>query len=160
MIIATIGVYGFTEERFFQALQLAGVDTLCDVRQRRGVRGSNYAFANSRRLQARLAELGIRYLHAKELAPTPAIRARQNEADWEGRVAKRQRASLAPAFVSAYQAEILERFDPQAFHERLPPDAAVVALLCVEREPMACHRSLVADRLGWALGIEVEHIRP
>ncbi|MFN2179799.1 MAG: hypothetical protein ACK2UV_09955, partial [Candidatus Promineifilaceae bacterium] len=56
--IVTIGVYGFDETTFFQALKDAGVDTFCDIRRRRGVRGSRYAFANSKRLQKRLAELG------------------------------------------------------------------------------------------------------
>jgi hypothetical protein len=32
----TLGVYGFTAEAFFQALQRAGVDTFCDIRWRRG----------------------------------------------------------------------------------------------------------------------------
>ena len=68
--IVTIGVFGFSEEAFFHALQTAQVDTFCDIRQRRGVRGATYAFCNSKRLQTRLAELGIRYLHRKDLAPT------------------------------------------------------------------------------------------
>lgn len=50
--VVTIGVYGYTPETFFAALQEAGVDLLCDIRQRRGVRGAEYAFANSQRLQA------------------------------------------------------------------------------------------------------------
>ena len=70
----TLGVYGFTAEAFFEALQRAGVDTFCDIRWRRGVRGREYAFANSGRLQQRLGELGMRYLHLRELAPTPALR--------------------------------------------------------------------------------------
>ena len=70
--IVTIGVYGFDEARFFEALRKVKVDTFCDIRNRRGVRGSTYAFANSLRLQARLAELGIRYLYRKDLAPTKA----------------------------------------------------------------------------------------
>ena len=49
--LVTIGVYGFDEASFFAALQTAGVDTLCDMRQRRGVRGADYAFVNSKRLQ-------------------------------------------------------------------------------------------------------------
>jgi len=36
------------------------VDTFCDIRARRGVRGSEYAFANHQRLAARLAERNIR----------------------------------------------------------------------------------------------------
>ena len=65
--IVTIGVYGFDEAGFFEALRKAEVDTFCDIRSRRGVRGATYAFANSMRLQARLASLGIRYIRCKLL---------------------------------------------------------------------------------------------
>src|SRR5215213_6297630 len=68
--IATIGVYGFNRETFLAALGEASVGLVLDVRQRRGVRGSEYAWANAARLQAALAEAGIRYTHMKELAPT------------------------------------------------------------------------------------------
>ena len=59
----------------------SGVDTFCDLRARRGVRGREYAFANSQRLQARLAELGIRYVHRLDLAPSAATRSQQHAAD-------------------------------------------------------------------------------
>jgi hypothetical protein len=48
--VATIGVYGWTLGRFLEALQDADVGLLVDVRQRRGVRGREYAWANARRL--------------------------------------------------------------------------------------------------------------
>jgi putative nucleic acid modification protein with dual OB domain len=56
--IVTIGAYGFDKESFFQALLDAKVDTFCDLRMRRGMRGSTYAFVNSSSLQSRLGELG------------------------------------------------------------------------------------------------------
>ena len=158
--IITIGVYGFTEEPFFRALHTALVDTFCDLRQRRNVRGSAYAFANSERLQRRLAALGIHYLHRKDLAPTTAIRQRQEEADKANKIAKRQRTDLSQAFVEAYRQEVLAPFRPQSWLEALPSEAQVVALFCVEREPAACHRSLVAEWLRQELGLEVEHIVP
>jgi uncharacterized protein (DUF488 family) len=158
--VVTIGVYGYTEEAFFQALEDAGVDTFCDIRMRRGLRGATYAFANSKRLQGRLADMGIRYFHLKELAPTKAIREVQYGADEAGKVAKRQRTTLSPAFVGAYKAGILEQFDPRSLLKELGPDAQVVALFCVERDPQACHRSLVAEKLEQKLGLEVEHIKP
>ena len=34
------------------------------------------------------------------------------------------------------------------------------ALLCVEREPFACHRSPIAERLAADLGASVSHLRP
>jgi uncharacterized protein (DUF488 family) len=158
--IVTIGVYGFDEAGFFQALQEAKVDTFCDIRQRRGVRGAVYAFANSQRLQARLIELGVRYLHRKELAPTKSVRKVQAEADKVGKTAKRQRTGLDKAFVEAYRAKCLAHFQPQSLLDDLGPDARVVALFCVEREPAACHRSLVAEVLAKELNLEVEHIVP
>jgi uncharacterized protein (DUF488 family) len=158
--IVTIGVIGFTAEQFFAALQAAGVDTLIDIRRRRAVRGSEYAFANSQRLQAHLAELGIRYVHRLDLAPTEDIRAAQAEADHAAGVARRKRTELGPAFVTAFERQILAGFDPQALVRALPADTQVAALLCVEREPAACHRSLVADHLGAALGLPIDHITP
>ena len=160
LTIVTIGVFGFTETGFFQALQDAGVDTFCDVRQRRGVRGAEYAFVNSQRLQARLAELGIRYLHRKDLAPTTAVRQRQHAADKATNTAKRQRATLSPAFITAYEEEILDGFEPQSLLDDLPPNAQVIALFCVEREPAACHRSLVANLLEKQLNVEIIHLVP
>jgi len=158
--IVTIGVYGFSEEAFFQALRTANVDTFCDIRARRGVRGATYAFANSKRLQSRLAELGIRYLHRQDLAPSQAVRQRQYDEDKTNKIAKRKRTELGQAFRVAYQEEILNSFNPQSLLDELPPDAQIVALFCVEKEPEACHRSLVAGKLQQDLGLEVGHILP
>ncbi len=155
----TIGVYGWEADDFFRVLQVAGVDTFCDVRWRRGVRGSEYAFANSRRLQDRLETLGIRYLHRRDLAPSPALRAAQYDVDRAEKVAKRQRTILADGFVDEYTAQVLAEFDPAAFVAELG-EAQVVALCCVERSPAACHRSLLAARLSAVMGADVEHLLP
>jgi uncharacterized protein (DUF488 family) len=156
----TIGVYGWDEARFFAALVEAGVDTFCDLRARRGVRGAEYAWANSARLQARLRGLGIRYLHCLELAPGEGTRAAQAAADKSAGTAKRQRAILSVAFIQAYRRERLDGFDSFAFVAGLGPEAHVAALFCVEREPAACHRSLVAERLVKELGARVTHLLP
>lgn len=158
--IVTIGVYGFDEAGFFLRLQEARVDTFCDIRQRRGVRGATYAFANSQRLQGRLAQLGIAYLYRKDLAPTKSVRSRQVEADRVTKTAKRRRTQLGAAFVEAYENECLSHFQSQSLLDDLEPNAQVVALFCVEREPRACHRALVADKLAKELDLEVEHILP
>ena len=159
-MIVTIGAIGYTADSFFQALQDAGVDTFIDVRRRRAVRGHDYAFANSRRLQARLAELGIRYVHRIDLAPPNAARAQQAAADQAAGIARRKRTALGPAFVEIYTREVLAHLDPAALRADLPADAAVIALMCVEREPAACHRSLLAERLRHELGVEVIHLAP
>lgn len=156
--VITIGVYGWNEERFFTALQQAKVDTFVDVRARRGVRGTTYAFANSQRLQARLAELGICYVHRPDLAPSQAMRRTQKTADKASKTAKRERLALDPAFVVAYRRERLDRLDSRQFLTDLGPEVRVVALFCVEQEPAACHRSLLAQRLAEDLGVDVRHL--
>lgn len=158
--IVTIGVYGFDESSFFDALCKADVDTFCDIRSRRGVRGSTYAFANSKRLQARLAELGIRYLHRKDLGPTKTVREKQAAADKATKTAKRKRTELGEAFIEAYHTECLDVFDPQSLLDELESDAKVIALFCVETAPEACHRSLVAEKLAKTYDLEVVNILP
>jgi uncharacterized protein (DUF488 family) len=155
--IVTIGVYGWNEAEFFGALQEAHVDLFCDIRRRRGVRGSEYAFVNSQRLQARLAELGITYHHVKELAPGEALRQVQNQADKATKTAKRKRTGLDPTFIQAYRQTVLDDFSPQVFLASLSPDVKTLAFFCVERMPEACHRSLVAQTFA-ELGLEVEHL--
>jgi uncharacterized protein (DUF488 family) len=158
--LLTIGVYGYTEPAFFQALREAGVDTFCDVRYRRGVRGREYAFANRQRLEAGLSKLGIRYLHFRDLAPSPALRAQQAAADQRTRTARRQRTALSEDFIRGYQVDCLRQLDAAQFLERLGSEARVVVLFCVERDPTACHRSLLAERLQADLDCEVTHLTP
>jgi uncharacterized protein (DUF488 family) len=157
--IATIGVYGWTLETFLAALRTADVELVVDVRQRRGVRGSEYAWANAGRLQAALAEAGIGYGHHKELAPTTELRRLQYREDDRAEVGKRSRTELAPVYRHRYSAEILDRVDLTALVETLPSDAAS-ALMCVERDPEACHRSLIAERLEPEFGAQIVHLRP
>jgi len=135
------------------------VGLLLDVRQRRGVRGSDYAWANSVRLQAALAGAGIEYRHRKELAPTTELRRLQYREDDRLGVGKRSRSELASEYRDRYVAEILDRADLDAVVAELPTDRAA-ALMCVERDPEACHRSLIADRLAAEYGIEIVHLRP
>lgn len=158
--IVTIGAYGFTDKTFFEALQAAGVQVFCDIRWRRGVRGAEYAFVNHKRLVAQLESLGIAYLYRRDLAPPPEIRERQKQADKADKVAKRQRSSLSPDFIIAYCNEILTGFDLDAFLDDLPEGIKVVALFCVECEPAACHRWLVASKLQDAADVEIEHLMP
>jgi uncharacterized protein (DUF488 family) len=156
---ATIGVYGFAAETFLGALREANVRRLLDVRQRRGVRGSEYAWANAGRLQAALAEAGIEYSHHKELAPTTELRQLQYLEDDRLGVGKRSRSELAPEYVERYTREILDLVDLGPIVEEMPADGQA-ALFCVERDPEACHRSLVAQRLAERYGVAVTHIRP
>ena len=157
--VATIGVYGFTAQSFVASLRTAGVGIVLDVRQRRGVRGREYAWANSARLQAALAQARIGYEHHKELAPTTELRQLQYREDARLGVGKRSRSQLAPEYRARYVAEILDRVELEPLLEALPA-AAVAAFLCVERDPEACHRSLIAERLSARHGASIVHLRP
>jgi uncharacterized protein (DUF488 family) len=156
--IATIGVYGFDRETFLAALGEAGVEHVLDLRQRRGVRGSEYAWANAQRLQAALAEAGLSYSHLKELAPTTEMRQVQYREDERRGEGKRSRTALAPEYARLYTEQVLDRVELEPIVRWVGGSAA--GLLCVERDPEACHRSLVAARLRRDHGFEVTHLRP
>ena len=157
--VVTVGVYGFTVDGFLAALREARVDVVLDVRQRRGVRGPEYAWANSRRLQRALADAGIAYRHLKELAPTTAMRQAQYAADAEKGEGKRTRTELSDVYTRAYLEQIL---DPADLDELLGDfdESVTGALLCVERDARACHRGLIAERLADEYGVPVEHAVP
>ena len=157
--VATIGVYGFDQAGFLAALLRARVTVLLDVRQRRGVRGSQYAWANSARLQAALADAGIEYRHLKELAPTTELRQLQYAEDDRQGVGKRSRVELAPEYRDRYTREILDGVDLGSIVASIPEDGAT-ALLCVERDPEACHRSLIAERMAAEHSVSVRHLKP
>jgi uncharacterized protein (DUF488 family) len=135
------------------------VRLLLDVRQRRGVRGPEYAWANAKRLQAALAQARVEYTHHPELAPTTELRRLQYAEDERQGVGRRSRRELAPAYRERYIAEILDKAELSAVAASLPGGGAG-ALLCVERDPEACHRSLLAERLAAEHGVEVSHLRP
>jgi uncharacterized protein (DUF488 family) len=156
--VATIGVYGYTVDAFLDTLRAAHVGLLLDVRQRRGVRGPEYAWANSQRLQAALADAGIEYRHHKELAPTTELRHVQYREDDRLGVGKRSRVELAPEYHDRYITEILDHVDLAPIVAEMPTDATT-ALFCVEHDPEACHRSLIAERLATDYGLPVTHLR-
>src|SRR4051812_42207498 len=157
--LVTIGVYDWTLETFLAALNDANVRQLLDLRQRRGVRGSQYAWANSKRLQAALATAGIGYEHLPELAPTTDLRQLQYAEDTRLGEGKRSRTKLAPAYVERFTRERLDQVDLAPIAASLPADATT-ALLCVERDPEACHRSLVAERMADQFRLPLDHLRP
>jgi uncharacterized protein (DUF488 family) len=157
--ISTIGVYGFDGSSFVRRLHGANVAIVLDVRQRRGVRGTQYAWANSQRLQAALAGAGVGYMHLRELAPTTELRQLQYAEDDRLGVGKRSRHELAAEYVRRYACEILDHVDLVSIVSALPKNC-LAALLCVECKPQACHRSLIAQRLCERHGFVIEHLQP
>jgi uncharacterized protein (DUF488 family) len=157
--LLTIGVYGWSLEEFLASLRAAQVQMLLDVRQRRGVRGPRYSWANSIRLQAALAASGIGYRHHRELAPTTELRHLQYAVDARQGVGKRSRVELAPAYRERYTREILNRADLAPVLSEVEDDGPC-ALFCVERDSEACHRSLIAERIVEITAVSIVHLVP
>jgi len=154
--VFTIGVYGSTENDFFSKLVDNRIDLFIDIRRRRAVRGSKYSFVNSKRLQQKLQELSIPYQHIIDLAPSNTIRGLQKQKDKSEGVLKSQRTELSNDFVREYKKDILDLYDLsdiviKSHYKR-------IVFFCVEKEPRACHRSIVTEEIGKTFGINISHI--
>lgn len=130
MKLFTIGYEGTTVPEFLAALQNAGVQRVIDVR----------AVPNSRRpgfsktpLRNALAEAGIDYVHLRALG-TPA----------EGRAAARAGRDTDLKRIYAGQLELPEAMAQSAQMLDLAAEKPS-ALLCYERDPVHCHRTLLTD---------------
>jgi uncharacterized protein (DUF488 family) len=128
MRIYTIGYEGATMHEFLSALRQAGVERVIDVR----------AVPNSRRpgfsktpLRNALAEIGIDYVHLRALG-TPA----------NGRSAARAGRQEDLERIYAGQLELPEAIVQAEQMKELATERPS-ALLCYEREPAQCHRSLL-----------------
>lgn len=155
----TIGVYNSTEKEFFEKLTKNNIDTFCDIRQRRGVRGATYSFVNSNRLQQKLNELEIKYGYIPELAPTSEIRELQKEVDIEKGELKRERHVLGQIFIIEYKNKVLRKFDFNTFFEKLDQVGANrIAFFCVEEFPEACHRSIVVEKINEQFKFNINHL--
>jgi uncharacterized protein (DUF488 family) len=149
MEIYTIGVYNSSEDTFFKKLIDNNIDTFIDVRQRRGVRGSKYSFVNSIKLQEKLSKLNIKYIHQLDLAPSTEVRDLQKKADLQKNELKQNREGLDDTFKNAFKNLILNRFDSKSFIQNLQlQKSSKIVLFCVEEKACACHRSLIAKRIG------------
>ena len=80
------------------------------------------------------------------------------EDDRQG-VGKRWRRELAAEYTRRSTTGILDRADLTPIVSELP-SSGTAALLCVERDPEACHRSLIAQRLIEQRRVTIEHLHP
>jgi hypothetical protein len=158
--LLTIGAFGYDEDSFFKAIADSGADLFCDIRLRRGVRGSEYAFVNSARLQAGLVKHKIPYLHILELAPTKQMLDAQHAIDKKTGIPSRQRTALSPQYLKAYRQLRLSKLNSRRFAREFFGEAARPIFFCVECEPKACHRSLVVAKLSKDLEVPVKHLVP
>lgn len=133
MKVFTIGYEGATMDSFLDALETAGVRQVIDVRQLPLSRRPGFSKAP---LAAALEERGIGYVHLKALGtPKPGRDAAK----------KGDRATLEAVY--AGQLELPEA-QAQAAQMRDLIAEVPSALLCFERDPRVCHRTLLLAAEG------------
>ena len=133
MRIFTIGYEGATVPEFLGALRAAGVRRVIDVRALPLSRRPGFSKSP---LKAALAEAGIEYVHLKALG-TPA----------EGRAAARAGRHEELERIYAGQLELPEAMAEAAQMLELAAEKPS-ALLCFERDPAHCHRTLLLDSVA------------
>ena len=143
MKIFTIGYERATVSEFLAALQKAGVERVIDVRALPLSRRPGFSKTP---LKGTLEEAGIQYVHLKALG-TPS----------EGRTAARAGRHADMARIYGGQLELPEAMVQAAQMLELAADKPS-ALLCMEREPAHCHRTLLLDAV--ASGAEIIHLYP
>jgi uncharacterized protein (DUF488 family) len=141
MRIFTIGYEGTTVGEFLSALQSAGVERVIDVRAVPNSRGPGFSKTP---LRNALAEAGIDYVHLRALG-TPA----------DGRAAARAGRHADLERIYAGQLELPEAIAQSAQMVGLAEEKPS-ALLCYERDPAVCHRSLLLSAV--TPDAEVEHL--
>jgi len=141
MRIFTIGYEGTTVAEFINALRKAGVRRLIDVRALPLSRRPGFS---KTALRGAVEEAGIEYVHLKALG-TPA----------DGRAAARAGRHADLERIYAGQLELPEAIAQSALMLALANEVPS-ALLCMEREPAHCHRSLLLSAV--AADAEVVHL--
>lgn len=141
MRIFTIGYEGATMPEFIAALQKAGVERVIDVRALPLSRRPGFSKSP---LRAALGEAGIDYVHLKGLGTPP-----------DGRAAARAGRHSELEQIYAGQLELPEAIVQSAQMLELAREKSA-ALLCMEREPAHCHRTLLLNAV--APDAEVVHL--
>jgi uncharacterized protein (DUF488 family) len=139
-ILLTIGYEGRTVDELIASLSEAGAELLIDVR---AIAASRRPGFSKTALAGALGQAGIDYLHLRALGtPKPG-----RDAARKGRAAEMR--AIFEAHLDTPEAELAFEQAHQAVLERR------AALLCFERDPACCHRSIVAERLVERSGFEV-----
>lgn len=139
--VFTIGYEATTMAEFLSTLRAAGVERVIDVRALPLSRRPGFSKSP---LRAELTEAGIDYVHLKALG-TPK---RGRDAAKKGDVA---------TLGAVYDTQLaLPEAQAEAARMRALAEEKPSALLCYERDPCHCHRSLLLAAEGQ--GLDVVHL--
>ena len=141
--IYTLGYEGANVVDFIATLKRAGISLLLDVRQLPQSRRPGFS---KRVLSEALKEAGIGYRHMRQLGdPKPG-----RDAARRGDMAEFR--SIFGAHLASEEAQIAIRDAATVSQEE------AVALMCYERAPKDCHRSIVAERIRDIVSVEIVHL--
>lgn len=142
--IRTIGYEAAAIEDLIATLARAGITRLIDIRQSPYSKRSEFSMDE---LRTALADYGIGYTHIRALGNPPA-----------GREAAR--AGHAAAFREIFSAHLNGPDGRDGLEQALALAVAEpVCLLCLEKSPRHCHRSMVAARLHELSGHAIVNLR-
>ncbi|MEN2788079.1 DUF488 domain-containing protein [Sphingomonas oligophenolica] len=141
--VFTIGYEGASVEDFVVSLTLAGVQRVLDVRE---IAQSRRRGFSKNGLAETLRASGIEYSHSRQLGdPKPGREAaRRGDLDQFKRIFEAHLSLLETREALSAAAEIVQRVP--------------TALLCFERNPQHCHRTLVANHLAEVCSLSVRHL--
>jgi uncharacterized protein (DUF488 family) len=141
--IFTIGYEGASVPTFIESLRGAGVTLVLDIRAAPVSRKKGFS---KHQIAAHLGEAGIAYRHLRGLG-TPK---RGRDAARSGNLEEFERIFRThleepEALLDLGEAEMLAKEQP-------------VCLLCLERNPLHCHRLIVATRMAKDTALRIEHL--
>ena len=141
--ILTIGYEGAALEEVVATLKQAKVEVLIDVRALPLSRKKGFS---KKAFSAALAEAGIAYRHLRDLGNPKPGREAARRGDMEG---------LREIFGAQLSTDAAEAALEEAGEVATVSRAC---LLCFERDPATCHRSMVAEELARRHGFDVHHL--
>jgi len=131
-LIFTIGYEGRNLDDFSKELAANGIKRLIDVRE---IAWSRKPGFSSKRLSEGLSGSGIEYMHLRALGSPKALREELKQTDDFDKFADAYKMYLGA------QKESLDLLSNCAIEKP-------TAIMCFERDPMRCHRSVIASELG------------
>ncbi|WP_421791082.1 DUF488 family protein [Hyphobacterium sp.] len=142
-MLSTIGYEAATLGDFIETLKLADVDILVDIRERAQSRRKGFS---KTALASALAKEGIDYVHFRELGDPKDGREAARAGNW-----KKFRQIYAGVMASQEAKQALDDIEKLLFQSS-------ACLLCYERDPKTCHRSIVAKELSDRLKLQTKHL--
>ncbi len=145
--VSTVGHSNRDREEFLRLVVNNNIRRIVDVRTYPNSR--RYPHFSQGNLRQSLSDVGIQYVHVPELGGLRTAREASHNSALSGGF-----QAVADHLNTDEGQEALEELESSI---REPDSSGTLALLCAERDPDSCHRSLIADHLI-SRGFSVRHL--